>query len=694
MANNFIGLCMLVTLTSPPGAQVEGTVSGIEPGKSLTLSNVICPSTGKFTQELTLKAIDIQELKEVTSEETSSERITSQKSTNTMESKTFTDPAILSVGKRPIPNERSPMNTLESNSSWEQVTKPDNNNNNNNKISVASLVNHTKNISLADVMNEDLVHVKQDSPDTNYLSQSSRVDLKPKKRYQKRKLRRAEGDEDKDKEIVTNLTNPISKSKGWRQTPLLEPNPSFQPFSNLKRNGKAKREEEGWGTEDATDVQELGDFDFEGGLAKFDKNTIFNQFEAEDGIAAKDRLVSFNRVRSSNFGKNLPSSMNIIDESKPIKSFSKTKSDNWIESPKDANETQKTSHKEADISRHARHVESKINNNRRPIDLRSSRKDSANCSLSSSRNYSVSRVASNPGFYTLLCGYRCDPVSPLQMLNLENIATNELGLSEEVLTENAGRSIAEIAFSAFSNSRNLITRSNSTLNSTVVALVGNNKNGLRAVATARHIKNHGYNIILCVVGLEQESELLASLKSQIKIFRNIGGKVISKVELFEFSKQLDAPIDLIIDGLIGLAISFEELRLGEQSTIYELIEWANDSKAEVLAIDVPTGIDPTNGEVSIIDGRPLYLYPNYVVALGAPKKGLLEAMSLGYGTAEEEEDSRDHTGKRNSTKEWQLFVADIGLGEAVWKKAGSKIRRGIEFDKNWVIKILFKGLDE
>ncbi|POS88194.1 hypothetical protein EPUL_000956 [Erysiphe pulchra] len=689
MANNFIGLCMLVTLTSPPGAQVEGTVSGIEPGKSLTLSNVICPSTRKFTQELTLKAIDIQELKEVTSEETSSERNISQKSNNIMESKTFTDPAILSVGKRPIPNERSPMNTLESNSSWEQVTKPDISNN---KTSVTSLVNPTKNISLTDVMNEDLVHVKQYSLDTNYLSQPSKADLKSKKRSQKRKLRKAEGDEDKDKDIVT---NPISKSKGWRQTPLLEPNPSFQPFSNLKRNGKGKREEEGWGTEDATDVQELGDFDFEGGLAKFDKNTLFNQFEAEDSIAAKDRLVSFNRVRSSNFGKNLPNNKNVIDETRPIKSLSKTKTDNWSESPKDANENQKISHQDADISRHTRHVETKMNNNRRPIDLRSSsRKDSVNCSLASSRNYSVSRVANNPGFYTLLFGHRCDPVSPLQMLNLENIAINELGLSEEILTENAGRSIAEVAFSVFSKSRNLITRSNLTLNSTIVVLVGNNKSGLRAVATARHIKNHGFNVILCIVGLEQESELLASLKSQIKVFRNIGGKVMSKVELFEFSKQLDAPPDLIIDGLIGLAISFEELRLGEQSTIYELIAWANNSKAEVLAIDVPTGIDPTNGELSIIDGRPLYLYPNYVVALGAPKKGLLGAMSLGYGTAEEEESDRDHTGKRNSTNEWQLFVADIGLGEAVWRKAGSKIRRGIEFDENWVIKIRFKGLDD
>jgi len=39
MSNTFIGLTMLVTLNSPPGAQLRGVVSGIEPGKSLTLKN-------------------------------------------------------------------------------------------------------------------------------------------------------------------------------------------------------------------------------------------------------------------------------------------------------------------------------------------------------------------------------------------------------------------------------------------------------------------------------------------------------------------------------------------------------------------------------------------------------------------------------------------------------------------------------
>lgn len=39
MANPFLGLTMLVTLSDPPGAQVRGVVNSVVPGVSLTLKN-------------------------------------------------------------------------------------------------------------------------------------------------------------------------------------------------------------------------------------------------------------------------------------------------------------------------------------------------------------------------------------------------------------------------------------------------------------------------------------------------------------------------------------------------------------------------------------------------------------------------------------------------------------------------------
>lgn len=269
------------------------------------------------------------------------------------------------------------------------------------------------------------------------------------------------------------------------------------------------------------------------------------------------------------------------------------------------------------------------------------------------------------------------------MLNLENIADNELGLTEDMMTENAGRGIAEVAFSALNPSSNTrIPLHAQKAIPTIVIFAGNNKSGLRAAAAGRHIRNHGVNVVICVLGIERESELLVGLKRQIKVFRSFGGKVLSKTELMEFVKTLESPIELIIDGLLGLTISFEELRTGDQATAYELIEWANRSKAVVLAIDVPTGIEPTSGKVNIIDGRALYLKAGIVVAIAAPKKGLLEAMAMGEGIGDGQEGLSDNGSGKGR---WKLYVVDVGMGKAVWKKAGTRVRRGVEFEGSWVV---------
>lgn len=287
---------------------------------------------------------------------------------------------------------------------------------------------------------------------------------------------------------------------------------------------------------------------------------------------------------------------------------------------------------------------------------------------------------SKSAFYLVPANRRCEVASSLQMLNLENIANSELGLTEDMMTENGARGIAEVALSALNAGGRRLTQGNSSTLPYVIVYAGNNKSGQRAVAAGRHLRNHGVNVVVCVLGIERESELLDGLRRQLKVFRSFGGKVFTKFELMDFVKALDVPVELIIDGLLGLTISFEELRTGDQATAYELIEWANRSKANVLAIDIPTGIDPSSGKVSIIDGHPLYIQARFIVAMGAPKKGLLQAMTGGEGVSDGDE--------------WQLFVADIGIANQVWKKAGTRMRRGVEFEGTWVVGMRFqKGVD-
>ncbi|KAM3083793.1 enhancer of mRNA decapping [Clarireedia jacksonii] len=687
MSNQFIGLTMLVTLSSPPGAQLRGVVSGIEPGKTLTLRNVTCPANGKYVPEFTINAAEITELVEAQDENLELPPVVQQKTHVAPVARQFEDPAILSVGRRPgsgTPSIPTPAQWKSTGMERGDSARTAMSREDRRKEPVpSSLIEPMSTLEIDDTREIEEAQVLEELEAEGEMSVEPAV-AKSGRRTRRRKNQGRKPVERAFQEPEVIPGKQTARSKGWRQTPLLEPNPSFQPFATLKRSqrrGDKRMEENGWATEDATDVQDMGDFDFAGSLAKFDKKTIFTQIQAEDSIAEADRLVTHNRLPKSKpgtaGGKNLHYTENVLESA----NGSVKATGDWNSEADDSDVQERGS----GSGRHSRaRPESKLSVHRRPT----SRKGSAIPSSQPSRN--ISAAPSKPTFYLVPSDRRCEPISALQMLNLENIADHELGLTEDMMTENAGRGIAEVGLSALNTGGRGLTQGKKSSIATVIVFAGNNKSGLRAAAAGRHLRNHGLNVVICVLGLERETELLVGLRRQIKVFRGFGGRVLSKVELLEYVKTLDVPIDLIIDGLLGLTMSFEELRTGDQATAYELIEWANRSKAAVLAIDVPTGIDPTSGKVSIIDGRKLYIHTRYVVAMGAPKKGLLEAMVMGEGRDEE---GLGISSSVNSGKmgQWQLFVADIGLGQAVWKKAGTRVRRGVEFEGRWVVGMRFQG---
>lgn len=107
-----------------------------------------------------------------------------------------------------------------------------------------------------------------------------------------------------------------SRGKGWRQTPMLQQSTaSFQPFQTLRKKGRGRKGTLDDGLESAEVTEEMGEFDFENNLAKFDKRTIFDQMRREDGVDDASRLVSHNRRPRplTNGGKNLHPLENVLD---------------------------------------------------------------------------------------------------------------------------------------------------------------------------------------------------------------------------------------------------------------------------------------------------------------------------------------------------------------------------------------------
>ncbi|ATY62187.1 YjeF-related protein [Cordyceps militaris CM01] len=737
MANEFIGLQMRVILRDPPGYQLIGTVRNVEAGSSLSLTNVFIVATQEHIPEMHIKAHNITDLSQLPKQQqppqqpqqqppppvsdTSTPTQSTEHATQTTSptKSNFVDPAILSMGRRPdsgppsgsVPV-KAPAHTLDPGKPY-PVLAPE-------EAVVPEVQSKGDLDRLFKSMNAPQAQESKKVPTAS--------EATPQKRKARKRTSRQLKQPDHDDEGAAIL--PGNHGKGWRQTPILQSTSSFQLFKTLKKNGKT---DNGWASEDVT--EELPEFDFENNLAKFDKRTLFDQMRKEDVVDEADRLVSHNRKPQPGTagGKNLHYTENVLDLPASTKN-----ADYWNSEAEvgGVHENETLSGRELKGGQAGRRADSKSGPSRRS----QSRKASAamggqplsrvNSSVrqpvpsrrSSPRSgYRSAEVqppkVQQPGLYLVPSNRRVEAISTLQMLNLENIAANEVGFPESLMAENAGRGIAEVAVKALSDpalkvryemaGAALSQTANVSLpiNPTVVILAGNNKSSIRALVAGRHLRNKGYDIMVCLVGIERERDLLEELRRQVQLYRSFGGKVLKKHDFFEQLRKTTSAggaatgtgsngtgrvsVSLIIDALLGLTMSFEELRIGDQATVYELMEWANRNEAFVLSIDVPSGIDPSTGKVAIIDGSPLFVKPRYVVAVGAPKRGLVEAVM-----PRDEDDPLATSGGVAQDDEWRLYIVDMGLGHTVWRKAGTKVRKGIDFDGKWVLEMKYRGPDE
>lgn len=340
--------------------------------------SVTCPANGKYVNEITINAVEISELVEAPNENTRPQ--SNVPPVKALPRTNFEDPAILSVGKKPTPVNRSmPVFPQLNPTLMERVdssrTVTSRSDRAPKDITAATLVEPIQQIYISEVegggIGEGLILDEKDAEEAEF--SPALPATKPAKRNRRR---RGHGRKTADGDLPEPDVTPAketSKSKGWRQTPLLEPNPSFQPFATLKRqkarrNGNGLADENGWATEDATDVQDMGDFDFAGSLAKFDKKTIFTQIQAEDEIADEDRLVSHNRLPKpkpgTSGGKNLHYTENVLDL--PTGTV-KTKTDIWKSEAGDTDLEERTSQRDTGSGRVSRRAESKSASNRRPV---------------------------------------------------------------------------------------------------------------------------------------------------------------------------------------------------------------------------------------------------------------------------------------------------------------------------------------
>lgn len=495
-----------------------------------------------------------------------------------------------------------------------------------------------------------------------------------------------------------------SKGNGWRNTPMLQA--AEEPQTRTPgviggrvgiaaanaSNRKTKRQQaleatNGWATEDATDIQDMPEFDFQSNLSKFDKRTVFNQIRNEDTTADEDRLVSFNRLArpGTHGGKNLHPSENVLD--RKLKSTTNTSSEE--ESDFGSGRNSRRAMSRASLKRAPTRQGSSV---QADIDMMSSGVLPRTNRSFIGRPYASSHATGSPrpgrtatppdspaessakGCLRLVSNNRkCFAITPGGMLAVEETAEVEFGLTEDIIAETSGRGIAEVALTAINPGGRRLARDNPNANPVIVVLAGNHRGGARAIAAARQLAQRGPKVMVALLGFERNADWDKDIRRQVDMFRKFGGSVRAWKDTEEALKRLQAPPELIIDALLGRHKEFEALGDEDQRIVLRIVGWANKSRAACLAVETPSGVGGSTGEVSILEGEPLEVRAKYIVCLGAPRTGLLKALQHGAG--------RD--------PKWLIWIVDIGVNKP-WRNAGISGGKGIKFGEHWVVQARFE----
>jgi len=164
-----------------------------------------------------------------------------------------------------------------------------------------------------------------------------------------------------------------------------------------------------------------------------------------------------------------------------------------------------------------------------------------------------------------------------QMRALDKHAIDEIGIPGMVLMENAARSVVEEIEQRFEDVEFL----------TVAIVCGPGNNGGDGFAVARHLHLRGADVDVFLVC--DPKELKGDALTNYKLLEPVGLDPIPWTENEGIS--LDG-YDLVIDALFGTGTVRKP-----QGNSLRAIEAINDSPALVIAVDVPSGVDATTGEV-------------------------------------------------------------------------------------------------
>ncbi|GAA5884281.1 hypothetical protein JCM3774_006570 [Rhodotorula dairenensis] len=390
-----------------------------------------------------------------------------------------------------------------------------------------------------------------------------------------------------------------------------------------------------------------GDFDFSAGLASFDKKAIFADIKSQDATDPSSRLHAHNRNPSSR--ARTPQSKLLPSESvlSPQELYNQQQE---VQTLRDNRRTKIASMTPTDM--HAGDVEESLGGGAEGEDQRNERRWQNVTDRIERIALSFSNGGSDTGAegeQILTASGRAVPVvKGKQWREALSIAEIESSLST---TQRLEASSSALLLHVVSQRLVPLPVVKSDARPTLCVLASDSDRGYIALRAAATLAYRGCRVAVLaqysgVAASSPDSAMSERFRTAIRVISSAGARIIREVE------DLPQTCTLVIDALDSLAGP------GDGEALQPSIDWANSLQgAYLLALDVPSGVDPETGNVLPSIKAPLL--PNGVLAYGLPRPCL--ATDLPYHPS-----SSGRHGGRAPT----ITLADVGFPPAIWDRVG------------------------
>lgn len=189
-------------------------------------------------------------------------------------------------------------------------------------------------------------------------------------------------------------------------------------------------------------------------------------------------------------------------------------------------------------------------------------------------------------------------VTPDEMNTVDRQMSEKYGISTLLLMENAGNAVATYVHQKYGTDKK------------IAVIAGSGNNGGDGWCAARHLYAKGYNVE--VLSLCSEDKMRELVLKNYEMAKNIGVRYILNASLNDIACKI-SKCDIIIDSILGTGITGQV-----KDSVADVINIINESKKYVISVDVPSGINATNGNICGTAVK-----ADTLVVLGTLKQGLL-----------------------------------------------------------------------